>query len=222
MVRRLEAVLWDMDGTLLDSEPLWQAGRNQIAKRYDVEWTEDDHSRAVGKSLNESADRLRAKGVPLSIEDINDELVRGVISVVSSRVPWRPGALELLRAVRQSGTRNALVTQAFRPLAELVATASGVGVFAVVVAGDDVTKGKPDPEAYVTALKRLGVDSDSAVAIEDSPTGVASAIGAGLRVVAVPYLSDLSDSATGVQVVTTISDLTIGKLSSLLNTEVRL
>ena len=114
-------------------------------------------------------------------------------------MPWRPGALELLTALHEAGVPNALVTMSWRSLADLVVSLVPPGVFAVVVTGDEVEHGKPHPEPYLAAARLLGVEVSDCVAIEDSPTGVPSAVAAGVPTLAVPHVVPVPRMAGAVQ-----------------------
>jgi HAD superfamily hydrolase (TIGR01509 family) len=183
------AVLWDMDGTLVDTEPYWIERERRLVAEYGHEWTDEDAHALVGNSLLVSAAYIRDRGpVPLEPEEIVDRLLAGVVEDVRRHVPFRPGAPELLGALAGLGVPCALVTMSYRSLAAAVVDALPPGRFAVVVAGDDVTHGKPHPEPYLTAADRLGVPPEACVAIEDSPTGVASSVAAGVPTLAVEHL----------------------------------
>lgn len=182
-----DAVLWDMDGTLVDTEPYWFAAEMALAERHGGTWTAEDGLALIGHELTETARALRSRaGVVGSDEEIVDDLVSHVVGEVRANgVPWRPGARELLVALQEAGVPCALVTMAYASLAHAVVEAAPVGAFLEVVTGDAVVHGKPHPEPYLTAADRLGVDVRDCVAIEDSSTGLASAEAAGARVIAV-------------------------------------
>ena len=187
------AVLWDMDGTLVDTEPYWIECERRLVAEYGHEWTDEDAHALVGSSLLVSAAYIRNRGrVPLEPAEIVERLLAGVIEEVRRHVPFRPGALELLDALVELEVPCALVTMSYRSLAGAVVDALPPGRFGVVVAGDDVTHGKPHPEPYLTAAARLGVPPEACVAIEDSPTGVASAVAAGVPTLAVEHLLPIS------------------------------
>jgi HAD superfamily hydrolase (TIGR01509 family) len=176
-----------MDGTLVDTEPYWIGAETALAERAGGVWTPEDGLAMIGKALTTTAQQLRARaGVGGTDEQIVDDLVALVVAqVVEHGVPWRPGAREMLEALVAAGVPCALVTMAYAPLAAAVVGAAPAGTFREVVTGDAVTRGKPDPEAYLTAAARLGVDPTRCVAIEDSTTGIAAAEAAGCRVIGV-------------------------------------
>lgn len=184
----LQAVLWDMDGTLVDTEPYWIDCEFALAARYEQDWSKEHALNLVGRDLLDSAGYIKAtlQITDLSPAQIRDELLAGVIERISEAIPWRPGARELLAEVKAAGLPNALVTMSYRNFAQPVVDALPSGTFAVVVTGDEVGRGKPHPDPYLQACDLLGVDPAATVAIEDSPTGCRSAEAAGCRVLAVP------------------------------------
>lgn len=197
------AVLWDMDGTLVDTEPYWISAETALIESYGGSWSHDEAMQLVGQGLWHSARILQAKGVPLSEDEIIDLLTDRVLDhLVERGIPWRPGARELLTELRESGVPTALVTMSIGRMAQHVADRLGFVGFDAVVSGDDVTHSKPHPEPYLTGLARLealaqlGLDPTACVAIEDSPPGVASASAAGLVTVGVPFMLDLADAPT--------------------------
>ncbi|HWR84570.1 MAG TPA: HAD family phosphatase [Rhodoglobus sp.] len=189
------AVLWDMDGTLVDTEPYWIAAETDLIRSYGGDWSHEEAMQLVGSGLWHSARIIQAKGVELTEDEIIATLTDRVIGQLSERgVPWRPGARELLTALRDAEVPTALVTMSMSRMAHHVADRLGFPGFDVVVAGDEVTHAKPHPEAYLRGAELLGVDIASAVAIEDSAPGVASAVAAGAVVIGVPFLMPLEDT----------------------------
>ncbi|PJI85490.1 HAD family hydrolase [Luteimicrobium subarcticum] len=184
--RRLAAVLWDLDGTLVDSEPYWIEAETELVAEHGGTWTHDDALGLVGRPLLEAATILAERGpVPLAPGQIVERLVGRMVAHLRAAVPWQPGAWDLLHAVRAAGVPQALVTMSYRVLADAVVDALPAGTFDAVVCGDEVERGKPDPEAYLTAASLLGVDPADCVAVEDSPGGIRSALASGARTVGV-------------------------------------
>jgi HAD superfamily hydrolase (TIGR01509 family) len=212
-----EAVLWDMDGTLLDTEPFWMATEFEIVEQHGGLWS-DEHAHAIiGFDLLDAARYIAEHGpVPLPPERIVEMLLDGVIARLRHGVPWRPGALELLAELGAAGVRCALVTMSWRRFVEPVLAELPPGTFQVVVTGDEVSRGKPHPEPYLRAAALLGVDPQQAVAIEDSPTGVRSAVTAGCRVLGVPNLRGI-ESQAGVTVVPSLATVDLEFLATLPN-----
>jgi HAD superfamily hydrolase (TIGR01509 family) len=201
------AVLWDMDGTLIDSEPYWIAAETELCAKFGVAWTHEDGLQLVGNSLESSAKVLRERGVLMPLDDIIAYLINRVTMQVRERAPWQQDAFDLLNAVLAAGIPCALVTMSYRQLADAL-LARVPEAFAVVVTGDEVSKGKPDPEAYLVAAKRLGVDITQCVAFEDSIAGVASALASGARTVGVERLIPI-EARDGLSRVATLAGLTV-------------
>lgn len=182
-----KAVLWDMDGTLIDSEPHWLRSERELAKAHDFDWSEEDGKSLVGLSLNESSKIFREKvGSEMTSDEVIQHWTKSVSSGLEKEIIWRPGAQELLRELRRRGVKTALVTMSLRSMALQVVDAMGFDAFDVVVAGDDVVHGKPHAEPYLKAAALLGVDPSNCVAFEDSISGILSAEAAGTRAVGIP------------------------------------
>jgi HAD superfamily hydrolase (TIGR01509 family) len=154
--------------------------------------------------------------VALPAETIVEALIDRVVADVERSVVWRPGARELLEGLRAAGVPCALVTMSWTRLADAVVSVLPAGSFAAVVTGDQVRHGKPHPESYLEAARRLGVDPGDCIAIEDSQTGVASAQAAGAAVVAVPHVVPVPP-APGRVVVASLEGLTPSGLAGLAN-----
>jgi HAD superfamily hydrolase (TIGR01509 family) len=204
------AVLWDMDGTLIDSEPYWMSAETELVEAHGGIWTRADALSMIGKSMSVCTAALRSRGVDLPDDAIRDFLHERVAAGVASVVPWQAGAQDLLSALVAAGVPLALVTSSFSVLADPFARM--VGVFDVVVSGDEVRHSKPHPEPYLTAAERLGVDISRCVAIEDSPSGLASARSAGARVIAVEVLVPVV-APVGVSRMRSLEVLGLGELA---------
>ena len=182
----IDAVLFDLDGTLVDTEPAWVACEQALVGAHGGTWTDADSRALVGNALMVSAGYIAAVGgVPLPPEEIVERLLDGVEASMRERIPWKPGARELLAELVLAGVPTALVTMSYRRLVEAVLAGLPAGSFGAVVTGDEVREGKPHPEPYLRAAAQLGVDPRRCVALEDSPTGVASAEAAGCVTVVV-------------------------------------
>jgi HAD superfamily hydrolase (TIGR01509 family) len=202
------AVLFDMDGLLIDSEPLWLEAERSVMARLGSGWTEADQMALLGGSLERTVRYLLAKAArPAPAQAIAEWLMAGMNERVRrDGVPLRPGARELLTAVAAAGLPHALVTSSERSFMDAVLASTGLR-FDVLVCAEDVTVTKPDPEPYLLAAKRIGVHPADCFALEDSPNGVASAGAAGCRVFAVPSLVPIPP-APGRTVVPSLLDLT--------------
>ncbi|MGQ7352361.1 HAD family hydrolase [Quadrisphaera oryzae] len=187
-----QAVLWDMDGTLVDTEPYWFAAEFALVAEHSGSWSHDQARSLVGSDLHESARRLRTEGgVDLTIDEIIGDLLGRVVEQFRAAVPWRPGARELLTATRAAGVPCALVTMSWKVLADELVALLPEGTFDAVVTGDSVKRGKPAPDPYLEAARLLSVDPARCVALEDSTTGLTSALAAGVPTVGIPCVVEL-------------------------------
>jgi HAD superfamily hydrolase (TIGR01509 family) len=182
----MDAVLWDMDGTLVDTEPYWITTEFAMAEKYGASWSQADALELVGSDLLDSGRYIRkVMRLELSPEAIVEELLDGVVEKVERDVPWRPGAVGLLASLRAEGVRCGLVTMSYERFVAPILAQLPPETFRVVVTGDQVEFGKPHPEPYLTAAAALGVRPDRCLAIEDSNTGAKSAEQAGCLVLVV-------------------------------------
>jgi HAD superfamily hydrolase (TIGR01509 family) len=211
------AVLWDMDGTLVDTEPHWMAAQRRLARDHDVEWTDADAHATVGKPMPVSAGMLQDSGIDRPVEQIIDILVDQVVDAISPRIPWLPGAERLLGDLADAGIPCALVTMASSPVAHRVAAAAPGNAIRAVIAGNDVTRGKPHPEPYLQAAAKLGVSPADCVAIEDSLNGTLSAEAAGIPVLVVPGIVSVP-RAPGRTFTASLADVTVDTLRDLVVT----
>jgi len=199
------AVLWDMDGTLVDTEPYWIAAERALVEEHGGVWTDEHAMQLVGHDLLDSAQYiLDHSPIELTPLEVVHTLLASVIVQVTERVPWRPGALELLESLVSLGVPCALVTMSWETLATAVVSQMPPGSFDAVVTGDVVHHGKPHPEPYEVAAELLGVDLGACVAIEDSPPGVASAVAAGVPTIAVPHRVEVPENVGAVQISTLV------------------
>ncbi len=185
-----DAVLWDLDGTIVDTEPVWLGAEHALAARYGASWSEEDGLALVGSDLLDAGREIKRRmALDLSAEDIVDALVSEVAHYMRhGEIAWRPGAREMIAALSEAGVPQALVTMSYAVVAEPMIARLGGSPFGAVVTGDTVTNGKPHPEPYLAAAAALGVDPARCVAIEDSNTGTRSAAAAGCHVLVVPNL----------------------------------
>jgi HAD superfamily hydrolase (TIGR01509 family) len=204
------AVLFDMDGLLVDSEPLWLEAETAVMARLGADWSTADQVRLLGGSLDHTVRYLLAKATkPAPPEAVAAWLMDGVTERVRDHgVPVRPGARELLAEVAAAGLPCALVTGSERRFMDAVLARTGLR-FDVLVCAEDVSVTKPDPEPYLLAAKLLGTDPGRCFALEDSPNGVTSAEAAGCQVIAVPSLVPI-EAAPGRTVVRSLTELRAG------------
>ena len=205
-----------MDGTLVDTEPYWFAAETELVGRFGGTWTHEQAIALVGSGLRDGAEVLQAAGVRMEVDEIVGWQTDYVADLLVPPLPWRPGALALLSSLRDAGVPTALVTMSIRRMAEAVAAALPFAGFDVVVAGDDVERPKPDPQAYLRAAELLGVDVTACVAIEDSPPGLAAAVASGAATIGVPHQASLPEG-DGWRLWTTLEGRSIGDLSALVD-----
>lgn len=206
------AVMWDMDGTLTDTEPLWLAAELELAARYDARWSQSDALAMVGRPTLETAALLHERGVTMAPEEIVAAMAGAVARAFAREPAWHAGSIELLRQVHAAGLPQALVTSSPRAVAAEVARAAGL--FDAVVSADDVAHLKPDPEPYRRAAELLGVDPRHAVVLEDSPSGIAAGLAVGARVVGVQTALPVQPRP-GLVVVDALSDVRLEHLTAL-------
>lgn len=201
---RLRAVLFDMDGTLVETEECWGEAMFALARRLGGRMSDGARQQTVGTSVRVSMDVLYAdlgisrtemqfRADALFVEDETGRLL-------TEGVSWRPGARSLIAAVRDAGLATALVTTTPRKLATLVLahigeTAPGVPAFDITICGDEVPARKPDPAPYRQAMRALGVTADQCVVIEDSQVGITAGLAAGAAVLGVPTMQAVDPTA---------------------------
>ncbi|MFI9646830.1 HAD-IA family hydrolase [Streptomyces sp. NPDC052040] len=220
MTRRpLQAVLFDMDGTLVDTERLWWEAVERVAAGLGRTLGDDDQPEVLGRPVEHTADWLGSL-TGAAADGIAADLHREFADRVGHGVVPRPGALALLDALARNGVPTALVTASPRAVADTVLAALGADRFAVSVTADDTERTKPEPDPYLAACRALGVDPGGCVAVEDTLTGVASAEAAGCAVLAVPSLAPI-EAAPGRTVLDSLEEATPGLLRSLLPCDLR-
>jgi HAD superfamily hydrolase (TIGR01509 family) len=191
---RIDAVVFDNDGLLLDTEDAWTRAETALFARHGRTFVAEHKRELIGTSPATSAAKLEVMlGMPGSGAALMDELHDLVMEETLEGVPPRPGAVELLEAVRAAGKPVGVASNSARAFVERVLSGAGLldGHFDVVVTADDVDNPKPAPDLYLAACAALDAEPERAAALEDSATGVAAARAAGMFVVAVPYFPDL-------------------------------
>ena len=215
------AVLFDMDGLLVDSEPVWTIAEVELSARLGAVFTPALKAAIVGTRLEVAVPTiLRAYGAPAGPEDVARTsawlLARMVELFAAEALPLLPGAAELVTALRRAGVPVALVSSSYRVLVDAVLAHGGL-TFDLTLAGDEVTHGKPHPEPYLTAARRLGVDPRDCVVLEDSPAGVTAGHAAGCAVVAVPSVAGVLVAPAARQLVAgSLAEVDLAALSRLL------
>ncbi|HMG61358.1 MAG TPA: HAD family phosphatase [Streptosporangiaceae bacterium] len=211
----LQAVMFDMDGLLVDTEPLWFEVESAVMTRLGGDWGAGDQEQLVGGSLERTLDYLLGKATrPRSRATVAGWMVGGMVELLGTRpITALPGALRLLGEVAAAGVPHALVTSSERVIMEAVLRQLKVS-FPVTVCGEDVAATKPDPEPYRLAAARLGADPRRCAVLEDSPNGVAAAEAAGCLTVAVPNLVPIP-AARGRVVVASLTEVSLAVLAGL-------
>jgi HAD superfamily hydrolase (TIGR01509 family) len=216
-VGSLQAVLIDMDGTLLDSEKLWDVALADLADWLGGDLSSRARRRMVGSSLARSVAILHSDlGIEADPESSGAYLTERTAELFRTDLTWKPGARELLVAIRDAGVPAALVTSTHRHLTEIALDTIGREFFKVTVCGDEVGRPKPNPDPYLRAAAMLGVAPQRCVAIEDSPLGIAAAEAAGCAVLAVPSEIELAAGPTRT-VRSTLVGMSIADLAALLS-----
>jgi HAD superfamily hydrolase (TIGR01509 family) len=183
----IEAVVFDLDGVIVNSEGVWDDVREQLARERGGRWHDGAQRDMMGMSSPEWSRYMHETiGLPESPQEINDEVVRRMLERYRSELPLIDGAVDAVRRLA-AVFPLAVASSSNRPLIETVLETAGIAdLFAVTVSSEEVPRGKPAPDVYLEATRRLGVEPARAAAIEDSANGLRAAHAAGLRVVALP------------------------------------
>ncbi|WNI18899.1 HAD family hydrolase [Actinacidiphila sp. ITFR-21] len=212
---RPAAVLFDMDGTLVDTERLWWYAASEVAEGLGGRLTDADLPDILGRPIAHAAAYLRrVTGSSRDVRELAGDLDRAFGDRIGSGIRPRPGVPRLLAELRDAGVPTAVVSASPRRIVDLVVGMLGAEWFTVTVAGEDTPHGKPAPDPYLAAAARLGARPESCVAVEDSPVGVASALAAGCPVLAVPSTAPITPSP-GVRILTSLEDADLALLGTL-------
>jgi HAD superfamily hydrolase (TIGR01509 family) len=206
------AVIFDLDGVLVDSELTWDEARRQLAEETGGRWHADATREMMGMSSIEWSRYMHDRiGVPMSPEEISDAVVERIAALYRERLPLLSGAVESVRALAERWPL-AVASSSNRPVIDLVLELAGIAeAFAVTVSSEEVEKGKPAPDVYLEAARRLRVDPESCVAIEDSANGIRAAHTAGMAVIAIPNRDlppDPKSQGLAARVLTSLEELT--------------
>jgi HAD superfamily hydrolase (TIGR01509 family) len=192
---RAAAVLFDMDGLLIDSEPLWTVAEVELAATLGAAWSTELKASIIGTRLDVAVpailDWYGAPAGPDAVAGAMAFLLRRMVELFATTLPMMPGALDLVDAVRRLGVPTGLVSSSYRVLVDAALGSIGAGRFDVTLAGDEVVRAKPSPEPYLRACELLGVAAKQVVVLEDAPSGVAAGEAAGATVVAVPSIAPI-------------------------------
>jgi HAD superfamily hydrolase (TIGR01509 family) len=214
-----EAVVFDLDGVLVDSEQLWNGAKKEVVESTGGHWREDAPRAMIGMSSPEWSNYMHTElAVPLGPKEIDRLVVQKMEQLYRSRLPLLPGAIEAVRAV-QGHWLLGLASSANREIIDLVLSLSGLtDAFRATVSSEEVEHGKPAPDVYLEAAHRLDVPAERCVAVEDSSNGLRSAAAAGMTVIAVPnphYPPDGDALALAVASVPTVGNVTPELVESL-------
>jgi HAD superfamily hydrolase (TIGR01509 family) len=187
VTRALEAVVFDLDGVLVQSEEIWDAARRALVAESGLVWPPDATAAMMGMSSREWSRYVHGEiGVPMEPEEINAGVLRRVQERYRRQVPWIDGARDAVTRIGAAWPLG-LATSSNREIIDLVVEAGGFEeLFAVTVSSEEVERGKPAPDVYLEATRRMGVDPAACAAIEDSTNGLLAAAAAGMTVVAIP------------------------------------
>ncbi|UCE83567.1 MAG: HAD family phosphatase [Deltaproteobacteria bacterium] len=215
--KRLEAVLFDMDGVIIDSEPLWTEAEIQFLARRSLSYSPQLKAVLMGRDSREAVGILiEHYNLSESVDDVieeRNELVAGLFRELLQPIPY---ALDLVKSVRHSGVKTSMASSSPKRLIELVMDKFSIaGLFDLVLSGDQVARGKPAPDIYLTAARELGVIPDNCLVIEDAPNGVASAKAAGMRCLAISTSTNAAELAMADKVVRSFAEVDLQLLQDL-------
>lgn len=187
---KLQAIFFDHDGTLVDTEPLWAQAKTQVTADFGGTWTEADTLATLGRPARETLERMQALGVDLPKKQVYELLKQAMGKLMAAQpVTFLPGVLPLLEEVAAANIPAAIVTNGTWEVASRTAAQAPEGLFKALVTDEQVSRAKPDPEPYLLAAQKLEVDPAFCVALEDSPSGAQSAQAAGMKVLVLPGIS---------------------------------
>jgi HAD superfamily hydrolase (TIGR01509 family) len=213
------AVVFDLDGVLIESEQVWDEAREQLVRERGGTWDDRATTDMMGMSSTEWSSYMHDHlGVPMTPAEINDDVARRVAAEYEGHLPLLPQAVETVRELGERW-RLGVASSSNRPIIDLVLDRMGVrDCFAVVVSSEEVPNGKPAPDVYLAVARELGVDPKDCVAVEDSTNGIKSAVAAGMRTIAVPnrqFRPDDEVLRTAAVVVSSLAEVTVDLVASL-------
>lgn len=216
------AAFFDLDGLLVDSEPLWTVAETELfAALGDVPWSLEAKRACMGHRLDAAVPIMLAfAGSDAPVAQVAEFLLRRMVELFQDDLPVRRGAVQLLDELGARGVPLGLVSSSYRVLVDAALDTLGRDRFGVTLAGDEVASAKPDPEPYLTAAARLGVAPRRCVVFEDSRAGVESALAAGMACVAVPELQPM-EPAERLVVVASLADVDLAAIEALVGEPVQ-
>ncbi len=208
----MSAILFDMDGTLIDSEPLWLEAEIEIMEELGCNWDQQDQINCLGGPIDKTENYMQDRSNNIKPFGYFTKKLDDVMEKkLSTKLNLIPNALEIINDCKRSELKIALVTASSGRLMSAVLKRFPVGIFDTTVSYDDVKRSKPDPEPYLLASKTLGVDITNCVVIEDSLTGVQSGLNAGAQVIGIPHLVKMPSNAN-LRVVESLSEINMDRL----------
>jgi hypothetical protein len=209
-----QAVLFDMDGLFIDSEPDWHAAESEMMRSNGYDWTPEDQLNSLGGPLHRVTEYMSAclKGAKTP-EQLAVLIVTEMKRRMSGKVSFMPGALEFSRELGRAGVAQALVSASPRPIVDAVLTGMTEKHFKCSVAAGDIERTKPYPDPYLYAAKLLNVDIEGCIIFEDSPTGLEAARASGAFVVAIPHLVQVPEEPR-LKIVKSFSDVSLVNLQT--------
>ena len=210
-----EAVFFDMDGLMVDSEPEWLLSEIEVTAPFGYRWQDEDQVACLGGPLSKVGQYMFDKcGQVQSPQFFTQTLIDTQVARMRGNTPTMPGAIELVRELQSHGVKTALVSASPRNIVDAVLDNLGHDLFPFSISSDDVTNTKPDPEAYVKAATMSGSDISNCLVFEDSLTGMSAAIASGAYLVGVPHLVSIAESSR-VRVIKSLEQLSYAKIKEL-------
>jgi HAD superfamily hydrolase (TIGR01509 family) len=208
----MSAILFDMDGTLIDSEPLWLKAEIEVMAEVGCHWDEQDQINCLGGPAEQTERYMQERSQNIKPYGYFINRLHEVMRArITNELDLIPNALSLLKECKDAGIKTALVTASSRDLMTIVLKRFPPGTFDVVVSGDDVEKSKPDPAPYLLAAKQLSVDILKCLVLEDSLTGVQSGLSSGAKVIGIPHLVQMSEHPN-LRVISSLDEITLSDI----------
>ena len=215
MIDFFDAVFFDMDGLMVDSEPEWLLSEIEVTAPFGYRWQDEDQVACLGGPLSKVGQYMFDKcGQVQSPQFFTQTLIDTQVARMRGNTPTMPGAIELVRELQSQGVKTALVSASPRNIVDAVLDNLGHDLFPFSISSDDVTNTKPDPEAYVKAATMSGSDITNCLVFEDSLTGMSAAIASGAYLVGVPHLVSIAESSR-VRVIKSLEQLSYSKIKEL-------
>ena len=210
-----DAVFFDMDGLMVDSEPEWLLSEIEVTAPFGYRWQDEDQVACLGGPLSKVGQYMFDKcGQVQSPQFFTQTLIDAQVARMRGNTPTMPGAIELVQELQSHGVKTALVSASPRNIVDAVLDNLGHDLFPFSISSDDVTNTKPDPEAYVKAATMSGSDISNCLVFEDSLTGMSAAIASGAYLVGVPHLVSIAESSR-VRVIKSLEQLSYSKIKEL-------